>query len=79
LEVSDELAELLDPVLHRHPGEEQDPLGVPGCRGDDLRPLRTGILHVVRLVHDQHRDLRSANIGQCPQGAEGRDGDAADL
>ncbi len=79
LEVAQQGAELLDPVLHGRAGEQEHVLGRLGEGRDGHRPLRERVLHVVRLVHDE-RDRpggRERLRPRAPQAREGHDGDAA--
>ena len=78
LQVADQDAELLDPVLHRRAGEEQHPARSPRPTGRDrLGALGGQVLHVVRLVDHEHAEVHSRGLAQRPQGVVGRDGDAA--
>jgi len=76
-QVPDEVAELLDPVLHRRSGEEQRPLRPGDDHGDLLRALRLGILDVVGLVHHHHRDSRVGDAVEATEGVERGDRDTA--
>ncbi len=50
--------ELLDAVLHRRTGEEQDPVRAGRDAVDRRRPLGVRVLHVVGLVDDEERGPR---------------------
>jgi len=64
LQVTDQDAELLDPVLHRGTGEEQDADGGPGPLPDGLGAFGVHVLGVVGLVDDQQAEVHSRGLGQ---------------
>ena len=77
LQVVDQGAELVDPVLHRRAGEEQHPVGALHPSPHGLRPLRVGVLHEVGLVDDHHGQLDAVRRLQRPQRLVGGDAEAA--
>jgi hypothetical protein len=75
----DEVAELLDAVLHGGAGEEQHAFGPLGPARDVPRAQGGGVLDVVGLVDDEHRDADGVGDLQVAQRLERVDGDAAAL
>jgi len=77
LQVADQVAELLDSVLHRGAGQEEHPVDASRPRSDRPAPSCRGVLDEMSLVHDELVDRHLGGHGERVQRVERRHADAA--